>query len=236
MATHGMSAVPVPLRRQAQLLNALARERLVDVHLKYAMEFVDRASGTLDPERTLEIYARLHHLRGQDADHIFQKVLVALGRRTSLKPFVHEEPAEPILAETPRTVLGQIRRRLRGRANHELREWVEYHTGRAETELLWTHVENARQFVDLLEPFLGLGGAVTRYADDLDIPPSRTEIIYYLMLAAASVEAPPATGSAGANRIAAVATDLPSRPPRGAQNRWETRRGFRSLGQAERGE
>jgi uncharacterized protein YbgA (DUF1722 family) len=192
----GISAVPAPLRRQIQLLDAMSRERLVDVHFRYSLELVDHARSTVEPSRAFGIYARLHHLRGADADHLYQKVLVALGRRKTLKPFAGEAADDAPGVDTPQSVFGQIRRRLRGRQNTELREWVEFHTGRAETELLWAHVENARQFAELLEPYLGIAGAVAVYAESLAIPPGRAEIIYYMVLAQRSTDGAPSVPAA----------------------------------------
>jgi hypothetical protein len=169
------------------MAGALARERLMDVHFRYVIELVDHASDEVDAARALSIYKRLHGLQGLDASALSHKVFVALGRRAP-QTEVEEKPEEG-LVESPQSILGVIRRRLRGRVNTELREWVEYHTGRAETELLWVHVENALQYVDLLDSVLSMGEAVALYADELGVPAARTETVYYLALAHRSASA-----------------------------------------------
>lgn len=169
-------------RRQLEIATALATERLMEVHFRYAMEFVEHAREQVEAARALAIYTRLHGIRDVDAESLRHRVFVALGRRADPKRVATggEESPTP---ESPRSVIGVIRKRLRGRVNLELREWVEFHTGRAETELLWAHVENALQFVELLAPGADVADAVAAYASRLGIPPARTEIIYYLALA-----------------------------------------------------
>lgn len=176
-----VSAIPAAIRPRLQMAGALARERLLDVHFRYAIELIDHASDDVEPARALSIYKRLHGLQGIDASALSHKVFVALGRRAPQGST--ESSSEETTLENPRSILSVIRRRLRGRVNTELREWVEYHTGRAETELLWVHVENALQYVDLLDSVLSPAEAVTLYADELNVPASRTETIYYLALA-----------------------------------------------------
>lgn len=158
----------------------------MEVHFRYAMELIDHASQEVDPARALSIYTRLHNLRVPDANTLYHKVFVALGRRRSPKPFAEDATEHDPGAKTPQSVFGQIRRRLRGRVNTELREWVEYHTGRAETELLSTHVENSLEFVDLLEPAVSMADSVALYAEELGLHPARIEVIYYLALASRS--------------------------------------------------
>lgn len=157
----------------------------MEVHFRYAMELVEHAREQLEPAPALAIYARLHGLRGSDIESLHHRVFVALGRRAAPNPAAGGSPDGDGTQgpQTPGSVIGIIRKRLRGRVNLELREWVEFHTGRAETELLWTHVENAIQFVDLLAPGADVAKAVGAYASQLQISSSRTEIIYYLTLA-----------------------------------------------------
>lgn len=196
----------------------------MDVHFRAAMELVERARGDVEPSRALTIYARLHHLQGSDADHLYQRVLVSLGRKRSPKPLLPESSKIETGVETPQSVLGQIRKRLRGRVNLELREWVEYHTGRTETDLLWAHVENAVQFVELLQPIMAVGEAVEEYTGSLGVPPARAEIIYYLVLAHCSAgTSPSSTTGGGPNRLAIVRSDTAVRSIRFPAHHREAR-------------
>jgi hypothetical protein len=159
----------------------------MEVHFRYAMELVDHTQPELDVSRSLDIYLRLHGLRGPDADGLAHRVLLALGRRATPAQFSGPESGEASRSKTPQSIVGQIRRRLRGRMNTDLREWVEYHTGRAETEVLGAHVDNALQFIKLLTPALAMAEAVALYAEELVVPSRMTETIYYLALARRSV-------------------------------------------------
>jgi len=106
--------------------------------------------------------------------------------------------------------------------NLELREWVEYHTGRTETDLLWAHVENAVQFVELLQPVMAVGEAVEAYTESLGIPGGRAEIIYYLVLAHRSAGmGPTTTTETRAARLSVVRNDSSIRSIRGAARRRE---------------
>ena len=194
----------------------------MDVHFRAAMELVDRARQDVEPARALSIYARLHRLDGPDADLLFQRVLVSLGRRSTPRSYLGDTPREESGAETPQSVVAQIRKRLRGRVNLELREWVEYHTGRTETDLLWAHVENAVQFVELLQPVMAVGEAVETYTASLGVPGARAEIIYYLVLAHRSAgTAPTSTTETRAARLSVVRNDSSIRSIRGAARRRE---------------
>jgi hypothetical protein len=211
--SRGLTSIPPALRRQLAVTAALASERLMEVHLRYAMELVDRTRDQLEPARALSIYARLHHLSESMASRLQHDVFVALGRRSPPKAPAGSGSGAPDGPETPQSILGIIRHRLRGRINSELREWLEYHTGRAETELLWAHVENALQFIDLLEAEVGLADAVEVYASELAVPPARIETIYYLTLAHRSALAFPSVpgGSVSAEPQVRSTTDPPKR-------------------------
>ena len=232
MARHGTTALTVATRRRLQVLDALAKERLLDVHYRYALELVDHAAREIEPGRAFDIYARLHHLPGADADHLFQKVLVTIGRRSPPKPFEGDPEEGETIVETPHSIVAQIRRRLRGRQNMELREWIEFHTGRAETELLWTHVENARGFVELLEPFIGIGQAVGTYGFNLGVADGRAEIIYYLVLAHMSAGSTPTAPEYASNggRLTLVTREVPGRDPRPSPRADPHRRGAGGVG------
>ena len=136
----------------------------------------------LDSKRALDIYARLHKLTPSEAASVNQEVFVALGRRLLPKPVEVQEENARVRWEDPDSTLRQIKRRLRGRVNSELRDWVEYHTGRTETALFWAHIENAHEFVDLLEKNRSVSEAVSLYADQIGLSPSWTEIIYFIVL------------------------------------------------------
>lgn len=198
--TNHSSALPVVLRRQLDLTTAVARKRLREVHFQQAMELIEHVDGDMEPRRTLDMYARLHKLPAAEAANLNQEVFVALGRRTLPKHVAAGVEPQEIRWEDPESTLRQIRRRLRGRVNTELREWVEYHTGRTESALFWAHIENAHEFVDLLERNRSVSDAVTLYADQIGLSPSWTEIIYFIVLDQRS----PAARASGVDATALV--------------------------------
>jgi len=154
----------------------------MEVHFRHAMELVEHVEGELEPRRALDIYARLHKLSPVEAAALNQEVFVAIGRRVLPRHVeVGEEPQE-VRWEDPESTLRQIRRRLRGRVNKPLRDWVEFHTGRAETALFWAHVENAHEFIDLLEKHRSVADAVALYNEEIALSPSWSEILYFIVL------------------------------------------------------
>lgn len=210
------SGLPVTLRRQLDITAALARKRLMEVHFRQAMELIEHTEGLLDPRRALDIYARLHKLLPGEAATVSQDVFVALGRRTLPKPLnVDAEPHDNGWEDTDST-LRLIRRRLRGRVNKDLREWVEFHTGRTETAIFWAHVDNAHDFVDVLERSRSASDAVGLYADELGLSPSWTEIIYFFVL---DQRSPGSERSTPATSISVARRPWPSAEARSASLR-----------------
>lgn len=200
--TNASSGLPVVLRRQLDLVTAVARKRLQEVHFQQAMELIEHTTGELEPRRALDIYARLHKLTPAEAANVCQEVFVALGRRQLPKPMEVSGDGAGVRRENPDSTLRQIRRRLRGRVNTELRQWVEFHAGRTETAVFWAHIENAHEFVDLLERGRSVSEAVTMYADQIGLSPSWTELVYFMVLDQRSP----------ASRAAGVGTAIVRRP------------------------
>lgn len=204
---HGMSrssqasALPAAVRRRLDLAAAICRKRLADVHFQYALQLVEHTEGELEPRRALDIYARLHKLSAAEAAGIEQEVFVTLGRRFLARPVEGEEGDGQVRWEDPDSTLRQIRRRLRGRVNLELRRWTEFHTGRTETALFWTHVENADEFVDLLDEHRGIADAINLYAERVALSPSWTELIYFMILEQRAPAPADAAGVTASRRI-----------------------------------
>lgn len=175
---------PESVRRQLDLAAAVARERVLDAHLRLLLELVERAREEVPPPRALEIYVRLHRIAPGDALILSHRLLVALGRRIGQERLDIAPPAdgkEPPW-DSPSSLLGRLRKRLRGRVNPELRRWVELHTGRAEIALLEVHVENALRVIEILEPMDSYAAAVELYAGLLHVPPPQVETLYFLVL------------------------------------------------------
>jgi len=174
-------------RAELEIAAAVARERLVAAHVEQALSLIEGAGNRLSPQRALAIYARLHRLGSQEAKLISNRTLAILGERVARSSLGAPagdgagEAGDP-LADSPRSHLQQIRHRLRGRTQHELRRWVELHTGRAEVALLEVHVDNALRFVNVLGPERSVAEAVEEYTATIGVRPTLTEVIYYLVL------------------------------------------------------
>jgi hypothetical protein len=74
----------------------------------------------------------------------------------------------------------------------DLRRWVELSAARTEVALLNTHVDNAVNFVELLEQEMASAEAVDLYLDALEVRESVAEVAYYLVLARIADEELPA--------------------------------------------
>lgn len=223
--SNASSGLPVPLRRQLDLTTAVARKRLQEVHFQHAMELIEHVESEMEPRRALDIYARLHKLTPAEAANVSQEVFVSLGRRLLPRQIDVATEQSEVRWENPDSTLRQIRRRLRGRVNTELRQWVEFHTGRTETALFWAHIENAHDFVDLLERNRTVSEAVSLYADQIGLSPSWTEIVYFIVLDQRS----PSSRAAGVAATAMIrrpwpATDGRSAPLRVVEKKRERNR------------
>jgi hypothetical protein len=178
--------VPDSLSREIDLAAALAREQVLETHLRFLIEFVERARGDIPPPRVLSIYQRLHHLAPSDGLLLAHRLMVVIGQRESEEPADIQPPMdadrEQVPWNGPGTLFRRISRRLRGRVNPGLRDWVELHTGRAEIAVLEVHVENAARFIEILGPDTPYAASIELYANLMHIPVSRVETLYLLAL------------------------------------------------------
>jgi hypothetical protein len=177
--------VPAVVSREIELAAAVARERLVEIHLQYLLEFVERARADVPPPRALSIYCRLHRLSPGDAMLLTHRLLVVLGERADPSTAdIRNQLDEPLEApwNSPTSMLARMRRRLRGRVNPELRRWVEVHTGRTQIALLEVHVEHAVRFIDILQSHRSYAAAVEMYATQVNLPAAQVETVYFMAL------------------------------------------------------
>ena len=175
------------VRRRVELSIALAQERLLSTHVAHALKLIRLIGDQVPFENALGIYTRLLRLSDDEARVITTRALATLGERS--RSDVWPELKAPAPAEdeertgTRRTLLDSMRQRLRGRVRDDLRRWVEMAAARTEVALLETHVENALDFVDLLEKEQGVTEAVEMYLDALEVRESVAEMTYYFTLA-----------------------------------------------------
>ena len=173
------------LRRRVELAIAVAQERLLSTHVDHALRLIQLMGDQVRFENALGIYTRMLRLSDDEARVITTRALAILGEQ-GMDPTAGQEPAvepEPDERSSPRrTFLRLMRARLRGRVKDELRRWVELAAARTEVALFQTHVENALNFVELLEKELQSAEAVELYLDALDVRESVAEMTYYAAL------------------------------------------------------
>jgi hypothetical protein len=168
------SRISPAVTNRLRITTAVAAEQIMDEHVRSAVELVEEGGAHASVERLLLAYARIHQLGEQDARKVFARVLAALGR----------SGIEVGALEAPRSPFARLRRRLRGRVNQELREWVERHSARVELTLLDIHVENALRAVRLARPDIPVLEAVAAYAELLELRPAIAEMVRYRVLKA----------------------------------------------------
>lgn len=175
-------------RRRIELAIAVAQERLLSTHVDHALRLIRLVGEQVPFENALGIYTRLLRLSDDEARVITTRALAILGEQTRDTPDYSEavmQAREPDASEneSSRSFLRNMRQRLRGRVKDDLRRWVELSAARTEVAILNTHVENAVNFVELLEPEMASAEAVDVYLDALEVRESVAEVTYYLVLA-----------------------------------------------------
>ncbi|HEY8485420.1 MAG TPA: hypothetical protein VIL13_12480 [Longimicrobiales bacterium] len=173
------------LRRKLEAAAALASERLIERHAGYALELIEAARGKVSPQRALDIYIRLHHLRDREADRLTTRVLASFGQKLEARwrrGAPGSEAGGQDAWDVPESWAKRIRNRLRGRVFHDLRRWVEIHTGKVEVALLDVHVENALRFYEILGNQTPIAAVVGLYVEAVGVRRSLAETIYLLLL------------------------------------------------------
>lgn len=168
-------------QRRLQLAEAVARERVLELRTAQVLELIDLVKGKLDPTRALEIYARVHNLKEADLRGLGDRVLASLAQRGEavLDLDALDSPEEDARSKP---MLAELRRRLRGRVNTELRQQVELHTGRSQVLLLKLHVDQAVRFLEAVPEEWPIGDAVELYARRLGLEDPLPTTLYYFVL------------------------------------------------------
>jgi len=192
-----------PMRRRVELAVAVAQERLLATHVDHVLRLIRLVGDQVPFESALNMYTRLLRLSEDESRSITTRALAIIGERateTEAWPeLVTQAEAEQAQEKGSRSFVKQIRQRLRGRVNDDLRRWVELAAARTEVAVLGTHVENAMSFVELLEKEMPFTEAVELYLEALDVRDSVAEVAYYMSLAKLADEhLPDRTGPAAA--------------------------------------
>jgi hypothetical protein len=186
-----------PTRRRVELAVAVAQERLLATHVDHALSLIQLVGDQVPFENALAIYTRLLRLSDDEARVITTRALAILGERAAETEKWPEliTAAELEEAEEGGRFIRTVRQRLRGRVNEDLRRFVELAAARTEVAILNTHVENAINFVELLERDIPLTDAVELYLESLDVRESVAEVAYYMALTRLSEKHLPQPGA-----------------------------------------
>ena len=195
--------VSEPMRRRVELAIAVAQERLLATHVDHALNLIQLVGQQVPFENALAIYTRLLRLSDDEARVITTRALAILGERAaeteSWPDLITAAEIKEASDEGGRKrIMTTVRQRLRGRVNDDLRQWVELAAARTEVAILNTHVDNALNFVDLLEAEQGFTESVELYLEALEVRESVAEVAYYFALTRLSEKHLPHGGNAPA--------------------------------------
>lgn len=172
------------MRRRVELAVAVAQERLLSTHVEHALTLIQLVGDQVPFENALAIYTRMLRLSEDEARVITTRALATLGEQGVRGEVWPELEREEVPEREPRrSFMNIMRSRLRGRVNDDMRRQVELCAARTEIAILHTHVENALQFVELLENEMPLIEAVELYLDALQVRDSIAEVAAYMALA-----------------------------------------------------
>lgn len=159
--------IPEEMTDRLRLACAAAGEQVLEEHLRSMLELVEQAAGAVPIERLLTAYTRLHHMSERESRQLAERALAALGRTG----------ADSGSLIGPRSPFARLRRRIRGRSNPELREWVELHTARVELTIVDIHVSNTLEILRKTEGDIPTLRAIAIYAEMLGLRPAIAEIV-----------------------------------------------------------
>ncbi len=171
-------------RRELMVTAAVAREALLQMHVSRAVNLIELSGNRVSVMRMLSIYARVQELSKADDETITNRVLALLGNRRK----GHKEPAAVYVEgedENPsvnRSLFGSMRDRMKGRRFHDLRRWVELHTGSTQAALIEIHVRHALRFVYELNETHAVVDALEVYRELVEVPDNLTDALYIYVL------------------------------------------------------
>jgi hypothetical protein len=179
------------LREELQIAAAMAKERILETHVRQLLELIQITEKHLSIKKATEIYMQLHSVDQDTARQIASKTLAALGQSretgSPLKLDTITTDAETTLSaesgpDSRPSLFAQIRTRLSGGINPDLRDRIELHTGRTQVALLHVHVDNTLRFVQILTPAQNIATAAEIYHEMTNVRRSVAEVVYFIVL------------------------------------------------------
>lgn len=198
-------------RRHVEIAIAVAQERLLSTHVEHALELIELVGDQVPFDDALEIYNRLLRITPEEERIITTRALAILGEREGQPQGWAERMAnaDAAAANGGGSIFSNLRQRLRGRVNDELRHWIELEAARTEVALLHTHVANAINFVEILQNEMPLTEATELYLEALDVRDSIAEVVYYITLARLNGSIIPARNKEPAIQVGPVTQTTP---------------------------
>lgn len=172
-----------PARRgELEIAAAVAREAILQLHVGAALRLIDLAADRVHPTRMMRIYVRLHGFGQTEAMVVSSRLLAQLGKRAARGEVTPLSEADADLNEEQVSIVRAVRDRLRGRQHHDLRRWIELHTGSTKVALLELHVRHAEVFSRQLADKFTIEEAVDVYMDMAGAEPTLRDVLYFGVL------------------------------------------------------
>jgi hypothetical protein len=169
-------------RRELMVAAAVAHEAVLQTHVARAMRMIELSGNRVSVVRLITIYTRLHELSKMDIEALGNRVLALLGRsRKAQTPAMYVE-GESENFDNSRSIMGNVRDRMKGRRLHDLRRWIELHTASTQAALLEIHVRHALRFVQELQATHSTQEAVNVYEEMVMVPDNMTAALRIYVL------------------------------------------------------
>lgn len=169
-------------QRELQVAAAVVREAILQAHVTRALKLIELAGDRVSALRMIEIYTRVHNLSAAESEVVAMRLLATVGQRArkgSRGPVVYVEGEDEQRAPT---FVGVVRDRLRGRVLHDLRHWVDLHTGATKAALLEIYVKHSLRFIEELRSTHTIAQALMIYQDMVEVPRSMQDALHIFAL------------------------------------------------------
>ena len=179
--------------RELQVHAAVTREAILQAHVARALKIIELSADRVSAVRMIEIYARMQQLDATVAEVITMRLLATIGQRAKkgTRPTVYIEGE---LDDDARSVFGFLRDRLRGRVLHDLRRWVELHSGQTRVALLDIYVEHALKFVEDLAETHTIHQSLEIFREMVGVPASMKDALQMFVLDRLATDEMPKAG------------------------------------------
>ena len=195
MSPRNKTKLSAEKRRELMVAAAVARESLLQTHVTRALKLIELSQNRVSVLRMLSIYSRVQELSKADDEAITNRLLALLGNRArkGTQPATVYVPGEEEIPGERKSIVGVMRERLKGRRLHDLRRWVELHTGSTQAALLEIHVRHALRFIDELNESHAVVDALEIYRELVEVPDNLTDALYIYVLDRLAAEELPKT-------------------------------------------